>query len=366
MAYAGPRIIQDDPEIRAGIRNLLSKYSSPEIVRASEATPFRHDARLWEQLVEDGWLEIGLPDQGQRELDLASLQLVLFELGRAAAPCPFVASAVRVAAFVAAVLPNSEAATKVLNSVQSGTVWTAVEPGAARLLTFESMTVTGSVPLLLDAVPQGRVLVPIASPTGIDWYGVAIEGDVQVVPLPNTGGTSQARVEFNRASAEFVGSAKGGSSLECWLALDRLAQASWTTGLLARVLELCVDHTATRFQFGRAIGSFQAVQHKLADMAIGVQMSCDLSRAAAVALSRNGLDDPSGQLAALEATEFARRLATQVVREAHQVFGGTGYSVDHHLHLYTRRLKSQWLLGEDLESLRELIASRGLAEVGAR
>nr|WP_306238360.1 acyl-CoA dehydrogenase family protein [Ornithinimicrobium sp. HY1745] len=124
---------------------------------------------------------------------------------------------------------------------------------------------------------------------------------------------------------------------------------------MARALELAVEHVAQREQFGRLIGSFQAVQHKLADAAIGVQSVAHLCRAAAADLDDHGISGGASAAAAAEALEAVRHYGRVVSANTHQVLAGTGYALEHDLQLSTRRLRSGLLWGADSEVVREEI-----------
>ncbi|MGY4101869.1 acyl-CoA dehydrogenase family protein [Nocardia sp. R16R-3T] len=118
-----------------------------------------------------------------------------------------------------------------------------------------------------------------------------------------------------------------------------LARAIAMTGAMTRVLDLAVEHTGTRIQFGRPLGRFQAVQHLVADIAAETALA-QAATAAAVSAVADGLDTDDARFAVAAAKSCVGHAASVVVRNAHQCLGAIGFTEEHELHLYTNRLLS--------------------------
>jgi alkylation response protein AidB-like acyl-CoA dehydrogenase len=156
-----------------------------------------------------------------------------------------------------------------------------------------------------------------------------------------------ARVEFTAAAARRIGSGDAGddtAALGRALDMASVALASEQAGGAERCLEMAVEYAKTRVQFGRPIGSFQAIKHKCADMLVQVESA----KSAAYYAARTAADDP-GELpvAAALANAYCSDAFFHVAAENIQVHGGIGYTWEHDAHLYLRRAKSDQLLFGD-------------------
>jgi alkylation response protein AidB-like acyl-CoA dehydrogenase len=126
-------------------------------------------------------------------------------------------------------------------------------------------------------------------------------------------------------------------------ALDKatVALCAEMVGGAEKAMEMCVGYGKTRVQFGRPIGSFQAVKHKIADMKVWVENAKSVVRYAAWALDRNV---PEASRAASMAKAYCSEMYTQVTADGIQVHGGVGFTWDHQMHLYFKRAKSSEVL----------------------
>ncbi len=359
MRHSFPRMPLDNPDITAYLAAVLEKYSSGLAIRRYEASGHRPDADLWRELVRGGWTALCLPeDLGGSGRPLSDMQLTLYELGYAAAPVPYRSSVVLVAGFLATEA-TAEPAAEIVAAVAQGQIWAPAVTEASWLqqvtTRFDGRRVSGRKVFVPDAGAANSFLVLAVEGDGTPaWVAVdAADEGITTVATPNSGNDAQCIVDLQEVQARRV----VGAPIARWAALERFTSASWALGLMARALEMAVDHAKGRVQFGRPIGTFQAVQHRLADSAIELQAIVNMGRSIALAIDEAGLDDVLVQATVAEFTYAARRTAVRVGRDSHQILGGLGYSLEHDLHLYTRRIKAFSLLGDLDDVLTEEIAA---------
>ena len=166
----------------------------------------------------------------------------------------------------------------------------------------------------------------------------------------------QAKVDFKRAPAELLGEAGAGAA-----ALSRtfdhaaIALANEMVGGAQALLDSAVAYAAMRVQFGRAIGSFQAIKHKCADMLLDVELAKSAAYYAAQAEADGDPQTPSlASLAKAAAADAYMRTAANTI----QVHGGIGFTWDHDTHLWFKRAKSSEVLLGDPNHHRELMLQR--------
>lgn len=348
-----PAFAHDDSDLRGALRQMLDGCSTPSEVRSAEQAATRHDQALWSQLTAGSWTSLAVCEaSGGSGATLADLHLVLFELGRAAAPAPVRSASVATAVFLDRAFRGSPRAVELVQAVCAGEVVVAAvgeDAFPAPVYDASGATVTGRVPLVRDAAAATRFLACASDGT---WL-VVPAAEVEIRHQPSLGEDNQYALTLAAAPAEAIGS--DALAVRTWRTLRWFSDACWITGLASRALEIAVAHAGERQQFGRPIGSFQAVQHLLADCAIGVQVTTDLCRAAALTLDEQGVDSAEAYASAAEALEAVRLHARTVTRNTHQVLGGAGYVLEHDLQLFTRRIRSALLWGADSDELRELV-----------
>lgn len=190
-------------------------------------------------------------------------------------------------------------------------------------------------------VPWGRDadLLVLLWPHG-EGYRVAqaARADVTVVEGANLAGEPRDRVEVDPHHLDStVVSATVARELHL---RGALARALAMTGAASRVLDLVVEHTTTRTQFGRPVAAFQAVQHLVADIALHDALARAAAEAAVTAVVENGFDSTATEFAVAAARSCAGHAASVIVRNAHQAMGAIGFTAEHPLHRYTNRLLS--------------------------
>ncbi|EKF25186.1 acyl-CoA dehydrogenase, N-terminal domain protein [Mycolicibacterium hassiacum DSM 44199] len=349
-------------------RSLLDSRSSVQRARALIDAPDGFDAELWRLGCELGWPALAIPEDegglGQHAIDLA---LVAIELGRGLAATPFIPAVV-----VADALTGSghEAKSKILQSISEGSLvatwafaevgrpWTpagvrtrAERRGDGYRLSGAKASVQdadGAQLLLVDALLDdrpARFLVPT------DAEGLRID---RARTLDVT--RSYCDVTFDGvvvpADALVAAGQDADRSLARTLRLHTVLLCAEMVGIGERLLAMTVDYVKNRVQFGRPVGSFQAVKHKCADMRIWVQACTAATYYAAMTLDGRG-DLLDAEHAVSVAKAYTSDAIGRIAGEALQLHGGIGFTWEHDLHLYLRRGRVNALLAGDATEHRE-------------
>jgi alkylation response protein AidB-like acyl-CoA dehydrogenase len=221
-----------------------------------------------------------------------------------------------------------------------------------------SWTLDGHKSFVLDGHTANVILVAAKSDAGLSLF--AVEGTAPgltrtaLATMDQT--RKQARLEFASTPATLVGregDAAGG--LERTLQLAAVALAAEQVGGAQRVLDNAVEYAKNRFQFGRPIGSFQAIKHKCADMLLEVESAKSAAYYGAWAAANDEAELP---IAASLAKSYCSEAYFHCAGENIQIHGGIGFTWEHHAHLYFKRAKSSELLLGDPAYHRELLAQR--------
>ena len=211
---------------------------------------------------------------------------------------------------------------------------------------------------MLDGAAADLLLVVARSAGGLSLFSVdGGAAGVTRTPLRTLDLTRrQARIALDAAPARLIG-AEGDAEALLPRVLDRVAVAlaCEQVGGAQRTLEMAVEHAKRRMQFGRPIGSFQAVKHTCADMAQQVEGA---RSAAAWAVSASADDSPELPVAASMAKVRCSEAFLFTAAENIQVHGGIGFTWEHPAHLYFRRAHSSALLFGDPAHHRELLLQR--------
>jgi alkylation response protein AidB-like acyl-CoA dehydrogenase len=327
--------LTDDQEaLREAVSRFLAKASSPERVRAAEPGGF--DEAVWRGLVEMGIPTMGVPEaDGGGGASLADLAVVAEQAGAALAPVPIIEAMVsgRLLAAFGVPVENAKLAT------------VAVRPA-----------IRGRAAL----VPGGAVAELV----------VLLDGDALVVVRPKPSTTTDRTVLRNLGSAPLADVAvevDGGDRTEvaCGIeaveayqrALDewRALTATWLIGLARSALGIGVQYVKDRKQFGVPIGSFQAVQHHLADLATALDGAALLAAKAAWSLDAG---DPDAATFAAMAFSFCGETAQAAAAAALHYHGGYGFMEEYDIQLYFRRAKASRLVLDDPRRELQHVADR--------
>ena len=334
--------------LREVSRTMLASHCPPAIVRARAGNL---DAALWRRGVELGWVGLGVPeDLGGADQGLVELCLVAEELGRAIAPGPVAESAL---VALAAARADSEEHRALASALVAGEV-------RASLGTHGSVTGTR----LDDVVVLDGRLTAVQSASAVDWLLVAAEIDGSPTLVLVGAALAETRrlqtLDETRAWYEVtladvrVPAFHVMAGVDWLLAAAAVLTAADALGAGERLLEMTVEHVKVREQFGRPLGSFQSVKHKAADMLASVKGARAATYYAAMALDAEATD---GTLAASVAKAFTAEAMSSLAGEALQTHGGIGFTWEHDLHLYLRRLKvDEVLFGAPTEHYERIVS----------
>ncbi len=323
---------RDHAELASSMRKMLDKRSDSQAVR----TAFDgFDTDLWSTLCEQmGVAALAIPEEnGGAGFTLAETYVVLEELGRALTPSPLLASVT-----AAAVLTDSP----LLEQIAAGTVATLAWSGvtgpvdSAVSVTFSGGTLTGSVSPVLYGDVAEIILVAAEHDGGVGLFSV----DPSTVTRTKVAGLdptlSFANLTFDGVAAATI-TLDATSALTSAHRVGTLATAALQVGCAQRGLDMTVEYTKQREQFGRPIGSFQALKHRMADLLVQVQMS-RAGAWAAVQAHVNAADNADRLTAA--AGSYCSEAALAVGAETVQLHGGIAITWEHDAHLVLKRAQA--------------------------
>ncbi len=338
---------EDQLALRDAVRDLLARECPPAAVRAAWDEPAGRVPGLWSRLAEMGVVG-ALASEGHGGMGFSALDLVLLleESGRAVAPEPLVG----VAAVAIPLLEEigGDLAAEWLPAITSGEAIVAVGlDGASR----ERSTADG---MLVEDADAAALLLLAAG----DEVHAVLRTDLDVVPQRSVDGSRRvAHLDWAPTPATRVaGGARGRALADAAFDRGAFGTAAVLVGLGAAMLEQAVEYAKEREQFGRPIGSFQAVKHHLANAALRLEYARPIVHRAAHTLARGGERARDASMAKAYASEAAHGAA----RSSLQVHGAIGYTVEHDLHLFLKRtwaLEAAW---GDAPQHRERVARRVL------
>ncbi|MEV6699906.1 acyl-CoA dehydrogenase family protein [Streptomyces sp. NPDC051453] len=376
----------EQDEIRRTLHELMNKRCGPEDVKAAVATPDGYDPALWSALGgELGLPGLALPERyGGVGCATTELALACEESGRALAPSPLLATAALAAPLVLA-LGAEEQRGELLPRIASGTLTATLAVPGESLATALGLTgdnrgdwsgggraggvqarqgdrhdgdwrLYGQADQVLDGHSAGLLVVAAhaggfaRSRTLLFLVRGDAEGVVRTRRTSLDETRPRARVELRDTAAELLGSGEGDEVAEALSAMGDAAAtvlAAEAVGAAERALERTVEHVRGREQFGRPIGSFQAVKHRLADVYVQVQAARSAAYYAAWSAGA-GSGERTGGLALAQALEALRTAASEAV----QLHGGIGFTWEHDAHLYLKRATGDELLFGPVHLLR--------------
>lgn len=361
VAAAPAAISAEDREALAdAIRELLRRKADSAAARAAMGRTPRIDRNLWTTLCSEiGVAALPIPEElGGAGASFAETAAVLEELGTSMSPVPVFATALATAALLIA---DDDAAATYLTDIATGeriaTVCWADASGWERPgVRADAGLLTGTAEYVVDGESADLFVVLAASGNSITLHvaDAAAEG-VTVTPQPVMDPSRPlARVEFDETPAVTIAAGAG--------LPQRLRSYAWAllaaeqTGGAAAALELTVEYTKSRKQFGRIIGSFQALKHRMADMYALVETSRSIARAAIAALVS---DAPDADDLAAAAHVYCSEAFASVAGEAIQLHGGIGITAEHDIQLYFKRAHgSSQLFGQPHQVIAELSSRR--------
>ncbi len=362
--------------LKTSAREFLDKECPKKLVRAMMEDEKGYSPELWKKIADLGWLGLAFPEKyggvGSSFLDLVVL---LEECGRALLPGPFVPTVVLSGRPILAA-GNEEQKQRFLSAIASGDV----------IMTFAFMEAGGGLEasdVAVTATPSGdgfvingtKLFVPCAhvadhflcvtrtggkrdDEDGITLFLVDARAvGVTTEKLKTMTGEPICEVTFDNVrvpAKDMLGELdKGWPIVKRILVEAQVAESAWMTGGARWAMDASIDYSKMRIAFGRPIGSFQAIQHKLSNLAVQVEGATSITYYAAWTIMEN---DHDMALAASMAKAWCGETYKQAAFDGIQVHGGIGYTWDHDMHLYLKRAKAGEATYGDSDFHREKIA----------
>jgi alkylation response protein AidB-like acyl-CoA dehydrogenase len=360
--------------LKNAARDFLEKECPESLVREMEEDEKGYSPDLWKKMAEQGWQGLLVPEAyGGADFGYLDLVVLIEEFGRALVPGPFISTQ------VGGVIPLIEAGSEeqkkqYLPNIASGNaIWTlAYTEPSARFDTEgvalevkedgNDVVLNGTKLFIRDAVVADFFTVVGRKPgtKGDDGITLVIvdakTAGITQTQLKTIAADKQAEVKFENVKVPKANVLAGGAAtLKKISRKATVLECAYLVGLAQMDFEISVQYAKDRIQFGRPIGSFQAIQHKAADMVTDVDGSRFIMYRAAWSVDQDESDaDLNVNMAKAWVSEATRR----VVAHGQQIHGGIGFTKDYKVQLYFRRQKASELAWGDSDYHRELVAAQ--------
>jgi alkylation response protein AidB-like acyl-CoA dehydrogenase len=362
---------EEQEELRNVVRQFLEAKSPESAVREQMETERGFDPDVWKQMAEQlGLQSLTIPEEfGGQGFGYVELIVVLEEMGKYLLCAPYFSSVV-LAANTLLQSGDESAKKEHLPGIASGeTIATLAftEPSGKWDESGIEMTaenaggtwkLSGTKMFVLDGHTAALVLVAARTGKGVSLF--AVDGEASgltrtaLATMDQT--RKQAKLEFDGVEGRLIGEeGKGWDVLSTVLDLAAVALAAEQVGGAQQCLDMSVEYAKVRVQFGRPIGSFQAIKHKCADMLLEVESAKSAAYYAGWCASE--MNDELPAVASL-AKAYCSDAYFHAAAENIQIHGGIGFTWEHPAHLYFKRAKSSELLFGDPTYHRELLAQR--------
>ncbi|MGE2717937.1 acyl-CoA dehydrogenase family protein [Mycolicibacterium litorale] len=337
--------------LREAVRDLLRSRCTEQDVRRVLAGDDGFDRDLWRRLAEQGVTGIVIDSEyGGVGLGAPELEAVAEETGAALLPSPFLSSAVLTATLIQAAGDEDDKKRLLPGLADGSTIGTLAVTGKAGTWTVEGVgvratdagTLTGEAHYVTDGQAADVILVVADSPRGVGVYELAPDaaGFQRVAATVFDPTVRLSTYTFTDTPARRLGTA-GWDAVQQALDLTVVALAGEQCGGARRIFEITVDYLKTRIQFGRPIGSFQALKHMAADLLLKVESATSAAQNAAAQKASADQTDPAAADGAVALAGFACAEAYRdVAADAIQMHGGIGFTWEHPAHLYLRRART--------------------------
>jgi alkylation response protein AidB-like acyl-CoA dehydrogenase len=362
---------EEQEELRKTVRSFLEAKSPESAVREQMETEQGFDPAVWTQMAEQMGLQgLHIPEEyGGSGYTYVELGIVLEEMGRALLCAPFFSSVVLAANTLLRSGDDSAMKTH-LPGIASGETKATLaftEPSGKwdeAGITMEAsgsgdgFTLSGTKMFVLDGHTADLIIVAARTGKGVSLF--AVDGEARGLTrtaLSTMDQTrKQAKIEFADVPATLIGvDGDGWKVLSTVLDLAAVGLAAEQVGGAQKVLEMAVEYAKVRVQFGRPIGSFQAIKHKCADMLLEVESAKSAAYYGMWCAAE--MNDELPSVASL-AKAYCSEAYFHATAENIQIHGGIGFTWEHPAHLYFKRAKSSELLFGDPTYHRELLAQR--------
>ncbi len=359
---------EEQEMLRNFARSFMEDNITSEHVREMETDEKGYSPGYWQQMAELGWMGLVFPEEyGGQGMGFFELAILFEEMGRACCPGPFFSTTLCGMAILdsgseeqkKALLPQIADGKMIMAPALIEPAGTYTQDGIALKATTEGddYVLNGTKLFVNDANSADYFLVAGKANEGITMFLVeASSPGISITMLSTIASDKQAEVGFD--NVKVPGTNVLGKAGMGWEVMQKVIQrgavgkCAEIVGAAQKVLEMTIEYSKERVQFGKPIGSFQAVQHHAANMATGVDGSKFITYEAAWLMSEG---EPCAKEISM-AKAWCSETYQQVLTTAHQVHGAIGFTMDHDLQLYFRRGKAAELAYGDADYHRELIA----------
>ncbi|MGY8677774.1 acyl-CoA dehydrogenase family protein [Bradyrhizobium sp. UFLA05-153] len=345
-----PELMLDDPDgtlvmLRDSVTGFAARFPGAKAMRERRGRGGTMDPLIWSAMAEAGWIGLLLPEEcGGAGLGLREQAVLSEALGRALIAEPTGTASVFAATLLGGASPGAERS-RLAAGVASGEMvavpaWTSgAKPVVARSVNG-SIALSGETRFVDAASAATDFLVVAQDADGVMLLSVAADADgVTISERVGVDGSALATISFSDCAvpADRVLSRANRSEelLRQAILHTRLALAAELTGLASKALELTIAYTSDRVQFGKPIGSFQAIQHRLVDMWIEAEFAAAAVVNAVDSLQADDVD--TAELAVLAAKARAGEAAFSICRRAVHLHGAMGYTDECDIGLYLKR-----------------------------
>ncbi len=362
------KFTEEQEMLRNFARSFMDDKIIPEHVRAMEADEKGYSPDYWKQMAELGWMGLVFPEAyGGQGMGFFELAILFEEMGRACCPGPFFSTTLCGMAILDSgsegqkkeFLPRIADGKMIMSPALIEPAGTYTQEGIALKATAkgDGYVLNGTKLFVNDANSADYFLVAAKTGKGVTMFIVdAKSPGISITMLNTIASDKQAEVAFKGVTvpkANVLGEVgKGWDIMQKVIQRGAIGKCAEIVGAAQKVLEMTIEYSKTRVQFGKPIGSFQAVQHHAANMATGVDGSKFITYEAAWLMSEG---EPCSKEISM-AKAWCSDTYQQVLTTAHQVHGAIGFTMDHDLQLYFRRGKAAELAYGDADYHRELIA----------
>jgi alkylation response protein AidB-like acyl-CoA dehydrogenase len=355
-------------------RDFLEKECTEQLVREMEEDEKGYSPQLWKGMAQQGWMGLIIPEKyGGTDMNLCELVVLLEEFGRALVPGPFISTVVLGA------VPIMEAGTdaqkdQFLPKIASGDLimtMALTEPSAKWTADGVALTakkeggdyVLNGTKLFVPDAHVSDYMVVVARTAGSGEDGISLllvdskSPGIKFELLKTIASDKQCEVVFDNVkvpAANLLGAeGKGWPIVQKVQKVATVAACAYLVGLSQMDFDTTLNYAKERIQFGRPIGSFQAIQHKLADAVIDVDGSRFITYKAAWSLQEG---EPDADLMISMAKAWTSDASRRVVAHGQQIHGGIGFTKEYKIQLYFRRQKWMELMWGDADFHREKVA----------
>ncbi|MFV0259603.1 MAG: acyl-CoA dehydrogenase family protein [Acidimicrobiales bacterium] len=360
----------EQEQLRQFVRSFLEDKSAEAAVREQMDTEQGYDDKVWKQMADQlGLQSLVIPEEyGGQGFTFVELGVVMEEMGRALLCAPYLSGQLAAQALIQS--GDADAASSILPGIASGETLAALafteengkwdEAGITMEATKsgDGYTLNGVKSFVIDGHVANVLVVAARTGNGVSLF--TVDGDAAGLTRESLSTMDQtrkqAKLTFANTPATLIGTdGAGWDTMSTVLDLAAVALAAEQVGGAQFVLEMAVQYAKDRVQFGRPIGSFQAIKHKCADMLLEVESAKSAAYYAMWCAAEMNDELPS---VACLSKAYCSEAYFHSAAENIQIHGGIGFTWEHPAHLYFKRAKSSELMFGDPAYHREMLAQR--------